>query len=60
MKADLYKLNIYAPGGFCKAHVDTPHWQKGCLVCLSTQSTGGELIACHHKEEIKHDWSQIH
>ena len=60
LKAELYKLNIYAHGGFFKAHVDTPCSEKmfgSLVVCLPTQFTGGELIVRHHKEEIKYDWS---
>ena len=60
LKAELYKLNIYARGGFFKAHVDTPRSEKmfgSLVVCLLTQFTGGELIVRHHKEEIKYDWS---
>ena len=60
LRAELYKLNIYAPGGFFKAHVDTPHSESmfgSLVVCLPTQFTGGELIVRHHKEEIKYDWS---
>ena len=60
LKAELYKLNIYARGGFFKAHVDTPRSEKmfgSLVVCLPTQFTGGELIVRHHKEEIKYDWS---
>ena len=60
LKAELYKLNVYAHGGFFKAHVDTPRSEKmfgSLVVCLPTQFTGGELIVRHHKEEIKYDWS---
>ena len=60
LKAELYKLNIYARGGFFKAHVDTPCSERmfgSLVVCLPTQFTGGELIVRHHKEEIKYDWS---
>ena len=63
MRAELYKLNIYARGGFFKAHVDTPRSDKmfgSLVVCLPTQFTGGELILIivhHQKEEIKYDWS---
>ena len=60
LRAELYKLNIYARGGFFKAHVDTPRSEKmfgSLVVCLPTQFTGGELIVRHHKEEIKYDWS---
>ena len=62
IKAELYKLNIYACGGFFKAHVDTPRSEKmfgSLVVCLPTQFTGGELVYVvrHHKQEIKYDWS---
>ena len=60
LRAELYKLNIYAYGGFFKAHVDTPRSEKmfgSLVVCLPAQFTGGELIVRHHKEEIKYDWS---
>ena len=60
LRAELYKLNIYARGGFFKAHVDTPRSEKmfgSLVVCLPTQFTGGELIVRHDKEEIKYDWS---
>ena len=60
LKAELYKLNIYAYGGFFKAHVDTPRSEKmfgSLVVCLPTQFTGRELIVRHHKQEIKYDWS---
>ena len=59
LKAELYKLNIYACGGFFKAHVDTPRSEKmlgSLVVCLPTQFTGGELIVRHHKQEIEYDW----
>lgn len=60
IKAELYKLNIYACGGFFKAHVDTPRSEKmfgSLVVCLPTPFTGGELVVRHHKQEIKYDWS---
>ena len=60
LRAELYKLNIYARGGFFKAHVDTPRSERmfgSLVVCLPTQFTGGELIVRHDKEEIKYDWS---
>ena len=62
IKAELYKLNIYACGGFFKAHVDKPRSEKmfgSLVVCLRTQFTGGELVYVvrHHKQEIKYDWS---
>lgn len=60
IKAELYKLNIYACGGFFKAHVDTPRSEKmfgSLVVCLPTHFTGGELIVRHHKQETKYNWS---
>ena len=40
LQAELYGLNVYAPGGFLKSHVDTP--QSGqtfgsLMVCLPTR-----------------------
>ncbi|XP_065908944.1 uncharacterized protein [Dysidea avara] len=60
LQAELYKLNVYPPGGFFKPHVDTP--QSGqmfgsLVVCLPTQFSGGELVVRHQNEEIKYDWS---
>ena len=60
LKADLYKLNIYASGGFFKAHADTPCSERmfgSLVVCLPTHFRGGELIVRHHEQEIKYDWS---
>ena len=60
LKADLYKLNTYASGGFFKAHVDTPRSERmfgSLVVCLPTHFSGGELILHHQEEEIKYDWS---
>ena len=60
LKADLYKLNIYASGGFFKTHVDTPRSERmfgSLVVCLPTHFNGGELIVRHHEQEIKYDWS---
>ena len=60
LRAELYKLNIYARGGFFKAHVNTPRSERmfgSLVICLPAQFTGGELIVHHHQEEIKYDWS---
>ena len=60
LQAELYKLNIYAPGGFFKSHVDTPRSAQmfgSLVVCLPTQFSGGELVVRHQKKEIKYDWS---
>ncbi|KAI5805614.1 hypothetical protein DFH27DRAFT_460310, partial [Peziza echinospora] len=45
--AELYKLNVYAPGGFFKAHKDTPRAENmfgSLVVCLPCEHAGGELI----------------
>ena len=60
LKAELYKMNVYAHGGFFKAHIDTPRSEKmfgSLVVCLPTHFTGGELMVRHDKQEIKYDWS---
>ena len=60
IQAELYKLNIYAAGGFFKPHVDTPRSGQmfgSLVVCLPTQFTGGELAVRHRSKEIKYDWS---
>jgi len=60
LQAELYKLNIYAPGGFFKPHVDTPRSEKmfgSLVVCLPTQFNGGELVLRHQGKEVKYDWS---
>ncbi|XP_065913973.1 uncharacterized protein [Dysidea avara] len=60
LQAELYMLNIYAPGGFFKPHVDTPRSGQmfgSLVVCLPTQFSGGELVVRHKKKEIKYDWS---
>jgi len=60
LQAELYKLNVYAPGGFFRSHVDTP-WSGqmfgSLVICLPTQFRGGELVVRHQKKEIKYDWS---
>ncbi|KAJ6515622.1 hypothetical protein C8R45DRAFT_213896 [Mycena sanguinolenta] len=46
LRAELYKLNVYGPGSFFKAHRDTPRSQDmiGSLVVIfPTEHTGGEL-----------------
>jgi len=57
LQAELYKLNIYAPGGFFKSPVDTPQMFGSLAVCLPTQFSVGELVVHHQKKEIKYDWS---
>jgi len=60
LQAELYKLNIYGPGGFFKPHVDTPRSGQmfgSLVVCLPTWYSGGELVVRHKNKEIKYDWS---
>ncbi|KAJ7138617.1 hypothetical protein C8R46DRAFT_969387 [Mycena filopes] len=50
LRAELYKLNVYGPGSFFKAHQDTPRGENmiGSLVIVfPTSHTGGELILEH-------------
>ncbi|KAI0345626.1 hypothetical protein BDW22DRAFT_1353163 [Trametopsis cervina] len=56
--AELYKLNVYGPGSFFKAHKDTPRGQTmfaSLVVVLPTEHEGGALIFRHEDQEIKFD-----
>ncbi|TMW64703.1 hypothetical protein Poli38472_011583 [Pythium oligandrum] len=47
IRARLYKLNVYGPGGFFKAHRDTPRGTQmfgSLVVCLPTAFEGGEFV----------------
>ena len=60
MRAELYKLNVYGPGGHFKAHVDTPRSQQmfgSLVVCLPSQFSGGALLTRHRGVETVFDWS---
>jgi len=60
LQAELYKLNIYPPGGFFKPHVDTPRSGNmfgSLVVCLPSLFGGGELVVRHQDEVIKYNWS---
>ena len=60
IRAELYKLNIYGPGGHFKPHVDTPRSADmfgSLVVCLPTRFTGGSLVLRHRKQEVIYDWS---
>ncbi|PPQ72212.1 hypothetical protein CVT24_002369 [Panaeolus cyanescens] len=49
-RLELYKLNVYGPGSFFKAHVDTPRSENmfgSLVVILPTVHTGGSLIFRH-------------
>ncbi|TMW59192.1 hypothetical protein Poli38472_007337 [Pythium oligandrum] len=59
VRASLYKLNVYGPGGFFKSHVDTPRGGDtfGTLVvCLPCEFTGGVLTVRHNNEDERLDW----
>ncbi|KAJ7654028.1 hypothetical protein DFH06DRAFT_1093051 [Mycena polygramma] len=50
LRAELYKLNVYGPGSFFKAHKDTPRGETmiGSLVLIfPTEHTGGALTLEH-------------
>ncbi|KAI0334263.1 hypothetical protein GY45DRAFT_1334446 [Cubamyces sp. BRFM 1775] len=54
IRAELYKLNVYGPGSFFKAHVDTPRSELmfGSLVIVfPTAHEGGALVLRQNKEE---------
>ena len=60
IRAELYKLNIYGPGGHFKPHVDTPRSADmfgSLVVCLPTRFTDGSLVLRHRKQEVVYDWS---
>lgn len=61
MRADLYKLNVYAgPSGHFKAHVDTPRSTKqigSLVVCLPCVHQGGQLEVRHEGRTMTFDWS---
>ncbi|KAF8196338.1 hypothetical protein K438DRAFT_1968053 [Mycena galopus ATCC 62051] len=50
LRAELYKLNVYGPGSFFKAHRDTPRGEDmigSLVVVFPTDHTGGELTLEH-------------
>ncbi|KZV90438.1 hypothetical protein EXIGLDRAFT_616972, partial [Exidia glandulosa HHB12029] len=60
IKAELYKLNVYGPGSFFKAHKDTPRGEDmfGSLVLnFPTKHEGGALVLRHDGREHVHDAS---
>ena len=60
VRAQLYKLNVYGPGGHFKTHVDTPRGQEmfgSLVVCLPSRFTGGTLSVRHQNKELVCDWS---
>ncbi|KAF9474000.1 hypothetical protein BDN70DRAFT_885327 [Pholiota conissans] len=58
VKAELYKLNVYSPGSFFNAHVDTPRGDTmfgSLVVVLPTPHTGGSLLFKHHESKYAFD-----
>ncbi|KAF8955841.1 hypothetical protein BDZ97DRAFT_1764411 [Flammula alnicola] len=58
MKIELYKLNVYGPGSFFKAHVDTPRSDTmfgSLVVVLPTRHEGGSLVFRHRGREWTFD-----
>ncbi|KAJ3545893.1 hypothetical protein NMY22_g2270 [Coprinellus aureogranulatus] len=56
--AHLYKLNVYGPGSFFKAHVDTPRGDKlfaTLVVVLPTVHVGGNLLLGEQGELLNFD-----
>ncbi|KAJ3191321.1 hypothetical protein HK101_007882 [Irineochytrium annulatum] len=57
----LYKLNVYGPGGHFKAHVDTPRGASmfgSLVVCLPSNHTGGQLILTQDGKRKVFDWGE--
>ena len=53
-------LNIYRPGGFVKAHFDTPTDASmigSLVVCLPSKHKGGELVVQHEDVEQVYDFA---
>ncbi|KAF9038604.1 hypothetical protein BJ165DRAFT_1499142 [Panaeolus papilionaceus] len=54
IRLQMYKLNIYGPGSFFKAHVDTPRGADmfgSLVIVLPTPHEGGSLIFRHAGQE---------
>ena len=60
VKTELYKVNSYGPGGFFRAHKDTPreeHHIGTLVIALPTTFEGGEFTLRHGSTEHVLDWS---
>ncbi|CAA7266086.1 unnamed protein product [Cyclocybe aegerita] len=58
IKIEMYKLNVYGPGAFFKAHVDTPRSDTmfgSLVVVLPTVHEGGSLVFRHRGTEWTFD-----
>ncbi|KAJ3052859.1 hypothetical protein HK097_005520 [Rhizophlyctis rosea] len=61
IEAQLYKLNVYGPGGLFKSHVDTPRGGAmfgSLVVCLPVQFEGGKLVVKQDEESIDFNWAE--
>ncbi|CAA7266077.1 unnamed protein product [Cyclocybe aegerita] len=61
LKVEMYKLNVYGPGAFFKAHVDTPRSDTmfgSLVVVLPTKHEGGSLVFRHRGTEWTFDTAQ--
>ncbi|GAQ90735.1 hypothetical protein KFL_006780060 [Klebsormidium nitens] len=61
IRAELYTLNVYRPGDFFKAHVDTPKGEAmfgSLVVCLPSAYTGGQLHVRHRLADATFDWAE--
>ncbi|KZS88284.1 hypothetical protein SISNIDRAFT_459978, partial [Sistotremastrum niveocremeum HHB9708] len=62
-RAQLYKLNVYGPGSFFKAHKDTPRADNmfGSLVLvLPTEHEGGALLLRDGTKEFRFESDECH
>ena len=60
IRTELYKVNSYEPGGFFRAHMDTPreaHYIGTLVIALPTTFEGGEFTLRHGSTEHVLDWS---
>ncbi|RUS15985.1 hypothetical protein BC937DRAFT_91729 [Endogone sp. FLAS-F59071] len=60
IRDELYKLNIYGPGGHFKSHVDTPRdggMFGSLVVCFPVEFEGGQLVVQHKQTQNTFDWS---
>ncbi|KAJ7058429.1 hypothetical protein C8F01DRAFT_1148190 [Mycena amicta] len=58
VRAEIYKLNVYGPGSFFKAHKDTPRAKNmigSLVVVLPTQHQGGALTLNHGEKKWTFD-----
>ncbi|GJE97697.1 2OG-Fe(II) oxygenase [Phanerochaete sordida] len=62
LQVELYKLNVYGPGSFFKAHKDTPRADNmiaSLVIVLPTRHAGGALVLRHEGREFKFDSGKV-